>query len=434
MKKYIYNFNWLFLDKFIKLACSLFIGIWVARYLGPNDFGILSFASAFISFFAFTAGGGLQSIAVRDLVKYPDKLNVYMGTIASIMFVGAIVSILFVLIGIKIFKPDESLLQLIVFISSLVFLFQAFNVINFFFQSQILSKYSVFSTNIALLISMSLKVVFILTKQSVIYFAIAIIIDSMFTAMCLIYFYKKCGYSLRYWKFDKGMAISLLKDSWPLAISTLLITIHKSIDQIMIEDMMNFSEVGLYSVSVRLSAFWYFIPAIIGSTLMPYFVSLRDVDKKNYYRMLMGLSSLLFWFAICIALFFTLFAEDIVILLFSNAYIGSADALVWSVWGGIFLAMGVPWAIWQVAENLQFYRLYAQIMCVVLNISLNLLLIPQFGIAGAAFTTTMTYLFGTWIFGQFFTPIRPAIRMMIRSSNPVYMIQFCKYILAKGRG
>ncbi|WP_332444472.1 flippase [Wolinella succinogenes] len=433
MKKYISNFNWLFFDKFLKLAGGFFVGIWVARYLGPNDFGILSFATAFISFFTFMASGGIRSIAIREMTKNPQRQNDYIGTIIAIMFFGGIASILLVVVGINLLKPDDGLLKLIVFISSLLFLFQIFTVIDFFNQSRVLSKYTVLASNVAMLIAISAKIFLIMGEYSVVYFAIANLLDVFFTGVFLVYFYKKQGFSVRLWRFDKSIAISIIKDSWPLAISMFLITIHKNIDQLMIEDMMSMADVGLYAVSVRLSEFWYFIPTIIGSTLMPYFINLRDRDEKMYLKMLMGLSSLLFWFAVGVATFFTIFAREIILMLFGEAYLGASDALIWSVWGGTAIAMGVPWSIWQISENLQLYRLYAQVMAVMLNVSLNLWLIPIMGIAGAAIATSATYMLTTWLFGQFFPPMKPAIRMMIRSGNPYHAVVMLRYIKNRRR-
>ena len=431
MWKYFFNFNWLFFDRLLKLFASLFVGIWVARYLGPSNFGIINYSAAFISFFAFLASGGIQQIAIRELVKYPEQFNAYLGTVSTIFFIGGALSVLVVYLCISFLKADDNLIVFMVFISSLIFIFQTFSVVDLYNQAKVNSKLTVIASNISLLVSVFLKILFIINEKTVIYFAFANTLDVLLMGLILVYFYKRSGNKVSEWYFDKKIALKIIKDSWPLAISMLLITIHQNIDKLMIEDMMAMSDVGLYSVSVTLSTFWLFLPTIVGNTLMPYFVKLRDSNRDQYHKMLMGLTSLLFYFSLLIAFFMSTFSFEIINILFGASYVDSAGALAWSVWGTVILSMGVPWSIWMISENLQIYRMYSQLINVIFNISLNLILIPKYGIVGASIATVLTFALGTLGLGMIFPRIRPATLMIWKSVFPGHAYKMLVYVNKK---
>ena len=121
-----------------------------------------------------------------------------------------------------------------------------------------------------------------------------------------------------------------------------------------------------------------------------------------------------------------IFGKSVVGLLFGAAYIDAYTALVFNIWNGIFISQAVARGIWMISENLQIYRLYSNIIVVVLNISVNLLLIPKYGIAGAAVATLITQALGTWIVSLFWKPLRASTLAMIRSINPIYLFNFRK--------
>ena len=160
---------------------------------------------------------------------------------------------------------------------------------------------------------------------------------------------------------------------------------------------------------------------------MPYFVSLRELDNKRYYERLTQLYSLMFWLGLIVGIAALFFGEFIIKLLFGPIYIGSYNALVFNIWNGIFISQAIARGIWLINENLQKYRLYNNVIAVVLNISLNILLIPRYGIAGAAATTLFTQGLGTWLIPFLWKPMRESNKAMIRSINPYYLIRAMRY-------
>ena len=223
-----------------------------------------------------------------------------------------------------------------------------------------------------------------------------------------------------------SMSKKLIRDSWPLMISVFLISIHMKIDQVMIDKMMNIEAVGIYSVAVTLSQSWFFLPTIIVSTLMPYFISLKQRDEVLYRLRLVQLLSWMFWIGVVVGVGVFFLGEEIIIILFGHEYSGAYGALLYNIWGGIFIAQGLAASIWMIAENYQKYRLYVQILAVGVNIVLNIMLIPVVGIAGAAISTFLTHFLATWVFGLLFRELRPITMMMMQASFPHHMILHLK--------
>ncbi len=202
-----------------------------------------------------------------------------------------------------------------------------------------------------------------------------------------------------------------------------LIVIHTRIDQVMIGNMLDKEQVGIYSAAARLMEFWYFIPGIIISTLMPYFVELRENNSRLYHFRLMQLYSSMFWVGVFVGVFIIFFGKDIIRMLFGIEYILAYEVLIFNIWAGIFVAQALARGIYLISENLQLYRLINNILAVVTNIMLNLYFIPKMGISGAALSSMLSISISTWFFSMFFKPLRASTIDMIKSSVPIYLIK-----------
>lgn len=423
MKKYISNFNWLFLDKIIRIFGGLFIGIWVARYLGPENFGILSYGIAFVAFFSFISSLGLNSIVVREIIKYEEKYEKVLGTTFYLKLYGGIIALLLGSIFILTLKPEDSTIQTIVILLLLGYIFQSMDTVDYFFQAKVLSKYIVMARSAAFILSSILKIYFILFNFGVIYFAFATLIDMILASLFMFYVYKKLNFHLTSWKIDILIAKQLLSDSWPLMLSAFFITIYMKIDQVMIEHYLDMQSVGLYSVAVRLSEAWYFIPTIIVSTIMPYFIKLRDSNHELYIYRLKQINTLMFWMSFLVGIIVMLFGQKIIVLMFGEIYKDAYLVLSLNIWAGIFISIGLASSLWMISENLQIYRLIGTAIGVILNIIGNYILIPMYGISGAAIATLITQGLGIWIIPLLFKPIRGFTIMSMTSVIPLFLIK-----------
>ncbi len=378
---------------------------------------------AFVAFFSFLSNLGLNSIVVREIVKCNKCYSKIIGTTFFLKFLGGILAFLLGVVLISIYRADDAITQMIVMILLLGYIFQSMDAVNYYFEAKVMSKYVVFARNGAFIFSSILKIYLILLKYSIIYFAFAGLVDIVLSSIFIFILYKKLGFRVKDWKIDVSLVKNLLKDSWSLMLSAFFITIYMKIDQVMIESFLDMKSVGLYSVAVRLSEAWYFVPTIIVSTLMPYFIKIRDTDKSLYIYRLKQINTLMFWMSIGVGVVVTLFGQEMIVLMFGEVYRDAYAALALNIWAGVFVSIGLATSLWLIVENLQIYRLIGTMISVVLNIMGNYILIPVYGISGAAVSTLITQGIGLWIAPLFFKPIRKFTIMSFKSILPIYLIK-----------
>jgi len=388
-KKYFLNTSWLFFERIIGMAVTFFVGVYVARYLGPANFGLLSYAGSFVGLFAGIATLGLDSIVVRELVKDEKRRDELLGTTFVLKVIGSVLVIGMLTIAIR-FTNNDNFTNLLIFIIAIGTIFQSFNVINFYFQSKVLSKYTVFAQVFSTILCAVIKLLLVYFNMGLIYFAIVTLLQSIILASGLIVMYIKQKSSLFSWSVNFGLAKNLLKDSWPLMLSGIAISIYMKIDQVMIKNMLEAKAVGNYAVAVRISEVWYFIPMAITSSVFPAIINAKKISKKLYYERLQKLYDLMVWLAIGIALPIMLLSNNIVELLFGIQYQEAAGVLQIYVWAGIFVFLGVASSQYLIAENYTKISFLRTFMGAIINITLNIILIPKFGINGAAIATVLS--------------------------------------------
>lgn len=385
-KKYFINTSWLFFERIVGMAVLLFVGVYVARYLGPVNFGLLSYAVSFVGLFSVIATLGLDNIVVRELVKDEKKRNELLGTAFVIKTIGSIFVLIIILIAVR-FTNNDNFTNLLIFIVAIGTIFQSFNVIKNYFQSRVLSKYIVYAQIFTIILGAAIKLLLIYFNMGLIYFVMVSLLQSIILASGFIVVYIKQKLNLFDWRLKVDLAKKLLSDSWPLMFSSIAICIYTKIDQIMIKNMLDAKALGNYAVAVRLTVAWCFIPMVITDSLFPAIINAKKISKKLYYDRLQKLYDLMVWLPIGIALPVTFFANDIIKLLFGTQYQYAADVLKIYVWASIFIFLGVASAKYLIAENYIRISFLRNIIGAIINIALNIILIPKFGINGAAIAT-----------------------------------------------
>ncbi len=365
------------------MAFMLTVWAYVARYLGPEQFGLFNYALSFVFLFSILADLGLEPIVVRELVKDGAKENIVLGSSFALKLVGSLIAVFLVVMTTQILLMDSST-RVVLLVMSLRLIFLSLRGLDFYFQSKVLSKYTVYSLLASLVVTAVLCLVFIYQKLPLIYFVWVVVMEAVVTSVGLLIIYqRKCG-NIFSWKVQRREVIRLLKDSWPLVISGAAVAVYMRIDQIMIKQMLDTASVGYYSSAVRISEAFYFIPMVLTSSLFPAIVNAKMKDKELYQERLKKLLILLFWTAVVISIFFTLAAKPIVRILYGPEYFPAVNVLVIHIWASIFVFLGVGMSKWMISENLQIYYMWNTIWGAVVNIVLNLYWIPRYGILGTA--------------------------------------------------
>ena len=413
-RRYFANTSWLFAEQLLRMVAGLLVGIWVARYLGPEQFGIFSYAIAFTSLFNSIAKLGLDGIVVRDLVKEPEQRDLYLGTAFWLKLMGALLMLGIVAIAMQLTSSDP-LTNLYILIIASGAIFQSFEVVDFYFQSKVLSKFVSICKMAQLFISSLLKLYFIYTGAELIYFVLVTLLDQVTLALSLYIAYRFQELGSFYGHFNKAIAKQLLKDSWPLIFSGLVIMIYMRIDQIMIKEMLGERDVGLFSAAVRLSEVWYFIPVIISTSLFPSIVNAKKISDKLYDTRLRRLYTFMIWLAIMIALPMTFLSNWLVTLLYGEAYREAGQILMIHIWAGVFVFMGVASSKWFISEGLQRHLTINTVAGAIMNILLNIFLIPKYGIYGAAIATVMSQALASYFMNILFKRTRLNFFRLTRS-------------------
>lgn len=412
--KVLDNISWLLLDKVVRLGMGLLVGVWLARYLGPQGFGSLNFATALVALFAACAALGLNGIVVRNLVRQPEEATVLLGSAFCLHLCAALLSLLALVAGVAWLQPDNALLRELVLIIGLGQLFHSSAVVKYWFEAQIASRYSVWAENGAFLLCAALKAIAIVSGMSLLVFAWIILLEAALTALALFVLYQRQTGCLFNWRPQLQRAGLLLQQSWPLALSALSIIIYMKIDQIMLGQILGEKAVGIYSAAVRISEVWYFVPLSIAASMFPSILAARQQDALHYQRRLQQLYDAMATLALVVALGMSVLAGPVVNLLFGAAYMDAVPALQISIWTGLSVAMSAVHGKWLLAEGLQKLGLVYTTAGALINVGLNLLLIPRYGITGAAWATVCAQT--APVFLQAFIPAaRPNLYMMLKA-------------------
>ena len=414
MLKIIGNINWLFFEHVVRLAVALFVGIYVARYLGPEQYGLLNYSISFVAIFSAFATLGLDQIVISELVKDQNKRDLLLGTAFLLKILGAFLVLAILAIGVQ-FTSNDSFTNYLILIIAAGTLFQAMNVVDFYFQAKIQSIFSVQVKFCSIMGISVLKLYFIYIEVPLLWFAFLVLLENIILAFGFFLIYNLKDLTAYSWKFDIDIAKSLIKNSWPLIFSGIVVSLYMKIDQVMIKEMLDIQAVGIYSSAVKLSEAWYFIPVVICSSLFPAIIESKKESEELYYKRLQKLYDFLFIIALAIVLPTTLLSDLVIDILYGQDYFGAGTILSIHIWAGLFVFLGVGRGNWILTENLQKYTLMYTSVGAASNIVLNIYLIPLYGINGAAFATLISQFIVVILAPLFIKETRISVFMIIKS-------------------
>lgn len=396
-RKYLHNTSWLMAEQLLRSLAGVLVGIWVARYLGPAQFGIFSYALAFTAIFAGLAKLGLDGLLVRELVNQPAERKRYLGT-AFWLKMGGAVLVMLLLLAILPFTNNDRSTQGFILLIATGMLFQSFEVVEFHFQAEVLAKIVSICKFSQLLLSSLLKIYLVLAEADLFWFVLVTAFDALSLALAYALAYRWRNNASFYKHFEWTLAVRLLREAWPLILSAIVITIYMRIDQVMIKSMLGEAEVGIYAAAVRISEAFYFLPTLITASLFPAILHAKNVSAQQYQQRLQKLYTLMVWLALVVAISLSLLADWLVLTLFGTPFAAAAQILVIHAWATIFVFLGVASGKWFIAENLLMLSFWRTLLGVLVNVGLNYLLIPSYGLLGAAWATLVSQASAAYLF------------------------------------
>ena len=389
MKSYFKNFSWMMVDNLLKLIFGLTVSIYLTRYLGPKDYGLLSYALSLTGILSPFASLGIDAILLRDIIKNKKKEKILLHTAKILKVISAVFLSIIVIGFIYLFKNDRTLIFIIGILMCGIII-NSFNVYKEYIVSENKMRFIAYSSIISLIISNFFKVGLILLSANVIWFAVAYVLAQSTNVIALNQFYNKISeFENKY--FSKKVAVDLIKNSWPLIFTSFAGIIFVYVDQLIIEYFYNYEKVGVYASAVRLILFFTVIPSVISNMIYPKVIEIYENNTKNYFhKKMINLYFLHFIFALFLILIFTLFGELIILTLYGNDFIEAGIILkIYSI-TFIFVFFNPMNNKLLMIENLQKLMLVRNLIGLFVNLILNIILIPKFGIIGAALTTVLS--------------------------------------------
>lgn len=389
-QKYFQNTGWMFLGKILSLAIAFIATAYIARNLGPTNYGQLSYAISYVGLFGFLATLGIDQTIYRDIIRFPERRNEYLGTAIALRIGAALVTII-ACIGFAAAFSDKDVSLFLIFILSLAFVFNPFQLLSHEFQAEAKGRFvSLLSLAVVLILNI-LKIAVVALDQGVIYLAGIILLEPILYAIGYAYMRTRSYGSVRNLRFEKNLASTILRDSFPLIFASAFFAIYARIDQVMIKNMVSTEAVGLYDAAVRISELWYFIPNIIVASLFPAIINAKKTSEDSYRMRARKLIFVVACVSIATALITTLLSKQLILIIFGSGFLGALTVLNIYVWSNIGASLNFLSQQLLIAENLSKRISFNIFLGMVANIALNLILIPQYGISGAAIATLISY-------------------------------------------
>lgn len=410
-KKYLSNIFWSLSGKFVNVLSSLFVGILVVRYLGPEQYGIMNYVISFVGLFTILSNFGLDNIEVRELSKSSQDRTTIIGTAFYLRIFLAIFTIIIVSIIVFLHETDLNI-QIFILIYSLSMVLSSFNIIRNYFTAIVENKYIVKAEILRIFLGALLKIVLILLHADLLWFIIALTFDFLLIAGGYLYSYKSKNGHFSNLHFDKITAFYLLKQSFPLMLSGAAVIIYQRIDQVMIGNMINKTSVGYFSAASKFTELILYLPTIISTTLTPKLVQSLEIGREIYEKHRQIYSNLIVWSSLLMAIFVSISAYWLIYLTYGVNYISAVPVLQIMAFKAVGMALASSSGSMIVIEGLQKYAMFRNVLGCIICIGLNYVFIPVYGIVGSAVVTIITVFVSGYI-----------AHLIIRPFHEIFIVQ-----------
>jgi PST family polysaccharide transporter len=410
------NGSWMLIERLLAMCTAILVSVWVARYLGPRDFGVLSYAVAFVALFTPLAALGINNILVKELIMDRARERVLLGSALIARFLGTAAAIAICVASVYYVQgaeqgADRRLFWAVVALS-VATVFNALDVAGLWLQSKQAVRTLMFWRMGVTLACALARVAAIVGGAQVfafVWIAAAETIGIDVVNLCAYYGTRERP---QRWLSDRSTMSNLFSKSWPLILSSIAASIYLKIDQVMLAQMVSVDASGVYAVAARMSEVWYFIPQLLAAAVFPSLLRTKLVSATLYaHRMQLCLAAFAL-VATALAVTVTIFADPIVFALFGAQYAGAAVILRIHIWGGVFIFQRAVASKWMIAENLFVFSFVSHGVGALLNVALNLLLIPRWGGVGSAVATVISYAGASYLFTFCSRRTWPMARMM----------------------
>lgn len=408
----IQSVAWLSLDRG-RLLLNIALGVWMARQFKPELFGVLNYALAVVGIIGIGADLGVESIVIRELVKSPERRDELLGTAFWLRLAAATVCYSGIVFYIFFFAQADA--RLLIAVAGLMVFAQPALIVRGWFHAELHARATVVVYNYVWLFATAVRIVLLATHRPLIEFAALAVLEQCLTAVLLLIAYQRHTQRFDWRCFHTQTAVELLKLSWPLILAAASVAIYMKIDQVMLQRMLGSEATGMYTAAVKISEIWYFLPAILATSVFPSIVRSREGDRELYRNRLQQYFSLNALLALTISIPVSLCAGRLIGVLYGNDYAEAGPILAVHIWASVFVFLGVAREQFLLAEGLLRFSLAATLTGAVANVCLNFVLIPTHRGFGAAVATAISYGIAAMASSFFHERVRSAGWMQLRA-------------------
>lgn len=411
---YLSNTAFALFDRIFRIGLTVLVGAWVARYLGPKDYGLLSYTLSFVGLFGGLVTLGIDSLVIKDLVNESFKREAILGT--AFILRSAVGLLAFVLLSVTSLSVSlSSIERTMILILGTGLLLQSSGIVDQFFQSQVRYKYIAYAQTACLLFGLFAKLFCILQKLPVVFFAAIVLAEAVVQTAAFLIMNERFGISIKSWRFDKSFLAHLARSAWPLTLSDILVAIYLQVDKVIVRQLMDQTSLGFYAAATSITTILYFFPMAILTSLYPALVHAKKNFDTSYTKKIEWLFGLLFWSAFFLSGSISLLSPIVVKLLLGKDFAGSAAVLSIHIWSLIPVFLGVLTSHWLIVESHQWLYPIRIGISILIQVSLTFLLVPRVGATGAAYAYLASQVFSSSFFLLFRADTRPLFFLQLRS-------------------
>ena len=422
------NAKWIIVCKIIQSLLQFVVGMLCARYLGPSNYGLINYAASVVAFVIPIMRLGFDSTLVHELVENPEKEGEILGTSLTLNILSSFVCIGITTVFVSFANAGERETVLVCFLYSLSVFFAAVEMIQYWFQYKLKSKYSSISMLIAYVVVAAYRIFLLVSQKSVYWFSVTHSIEYCIVAILLVLIYFKKG-GARFC-FSAEMAKKIFSRSKHYIIASLMLVVLQNTDHIMLTSISGTEETGFYSAAITCATVVQFVYIAVIDSFRPVILANKKEKSDEYETNVSGLYGFTSYLALAQSIVFTVAAKLIVWILYGEEFMQAVPVLQILTWYFLFSVMGVVRNVWILAEQKQKYLWIINLSGALFNVILNAFLIPEFGASGAAFASLMTQFFANFVLGFIIKPLRENNRLILQGINPVFVIKEAKNILS----
>ncbi len=397
-------------ENLIRLIAVAVISFWIARQLGPGQFGILNFASAFAAILLAVSTLGMDTPVILRLTQSREPFAVMGAVLALRIGVSVIVFIAACLIAL-LMKHDDSVALSATVIVSLGILLNSPSVFDYWFKANTMAAPPALARICGTLLSAGVKILCLLSGLGVEALAWTITLEAALTSIGLTLVYQRATRKQRYvslltvdWLLLKEIAI----DSWPYMMSVGAIILYMKVDIVMLGYMSTNTETGIYSLAQKLSEVLYIVPVVLVDSAYPLVAKRFLGSKSNDSNQGQMLFDLAVAGSLISCVFALLLSGPIINIVFGKAYLPSVHIFYLHAWSCVAIAMNSARMRWLATTGLQRFAPIVTGVGVVINVAMNIALIPTMGAQGAAIATVVSY----FISGYLSSFLIPSLRLI----------------------